>query len=79
MLQENGVTKIIKQYKNYQMIVLFICINYSIPVGKNNRYGHPNKEVVKNLENSKMYRTDLNGSIIFEIVNNKLNIETCIP
>ena len=23
-----------------------ICINYIVPVGKNNRYGHPNKEVL---------------------------------
>ena len=33
--------------------------NYSvISVGKNNRYGHPNKEVLNNLEDSKIYRTD---------------------
>ena len=50
-----------------------------ISVGKNNRYGHPNKEVLENLENSKIYRTDQDGSIIFKIKNNKLNIETCVP
>ena len=34
--------------------------NYSIiSVGKNNRYGHPNKEILNNLEGSKIYRTDL--------------------
>ena len=49
-----------------------------ISVGKNNRYGHPNKEVLNNLENSKIYRTDEDGSIMFEI-NNKLNIETYVP
>ena len=54
--------------------------NYSIiSVGKNNRYGHPNKEVLDNLENSKIYRTDQNGSIMFKIKNNKLKIETCSP
>ena len=50
-----------------------------ISVGKNNRYGHPNKEVLENLKNSKIYRTDIDGSIMFKIKNNKLNIETCSP
>ena len=50
-----------------------------ISVGKNNRYGHPNKEVLENLNNSKIYRTDIDGSIMFKIKNNKLNIEVCIP
>jgi len=54
--------------------------NYSIiSVGKNNRYGHPNKEVLENLEDSKIYRTDEDGSIMFKIKNNKLKIETCSP
>ena len=50
-----------------------------ISVGKNNRYGHPNKEVLDNLKNSKIYRTDQDGSIIFKIKNKKLKIETCSP
>ena len=50
-----------------------------ISVGKNNRYGHPNKEVLDNLEKSKIYRTDQDGSIMFKIKNNKLKIETCSP
>ena len=50
-----------------------------ISVGKNNRYGHPNKEVLDNLNNSKIYRTDQDGSIKFKIQNNKLKIETCSP
>ena len=50
-----------------------------ISVGKNNRYGHPNKEVLNNLEKSKIYRTDQDGSIMFKIKNNKLKIETCSP
>ena len=54
--------------------------NYSIiSVGKNNRYGHPNKETLNNLVNSKIYRTDLDGSIMFKIKNHKLKIETCSP
>ena len=50
-----------------------------ISVGKNNRYGHPNKEVLNNLNNSKIYRTDQDGSIMFKIKNNKLQVETCSP
>ena len=50
-----------------------------ISVGKNNRYGHPNKEVLNNLEKSKIFRTDLDGSIMFKIKNNKLKIETFSP
>ena len=50
-----------------------------ISVGKNNRYCHPNKEVLKNLEDSKIYRTDQDGSIMFKIKNNKLKIEICSP
>ena len=50
-----------------------------ISVGKNNRYGHPNKEVLDNLNKSKIYRTDQDGSIMFKIKNNRLKIETCSP
>ena len=50
-----------------------------ISVGANNRYGHPNKEVLDNLDNSKIYRTDQDGSIMFKIKNDKLKIETCSP
>ncbi len=51
----------------------------TISVGKNNRYGHPNKEILNNLENTKIYRTDQDGSIMFKIGNNKLEIATCPP
>ena len=50
-----------------------------ISVGKKNRYGHPNKEVLDNLNKSKIYRTDQDGSIMFKIKNNRLKIETCGP
>ena len=57
-----------------------ISPKYSIiSVGKNNRYGHPNKEVLDNLDESKIYRTDQDGSIMFKIKNNKLKIESCSP
>ena len=50
-----------------------------ISVGKNNRYGHPNKEVLDSLNDSKIYRTDQDGSIMFKIKKDKLQIETCSP
>ena len=50
-----------------------------ISVGKNNRYGHPNKEVLENLKDSNIYRTDKDGSIMFKIKNNILQVETCSP
>ena len=60
------------------MFINEINPKYSIiSVGKDNRYGHPNKEVLNNLKDSKIYRTDEDGSIMFKIKNGKLNIETC--
>lgn len=50
-----------------------------MPVGKNNRYGHPNNNVLDNLEDSKIYRTEQDGSIMFKIKNNRLQIETYAP
>ena len=50
-----------------------------ISVGKNNRYGHPNDSVLNNLIDSKIYRTDQNGSIMFEILKNQLKIVTYAP
>jgi competence protein ComEC len=49
-----------------------------ISVGKNNKYGHPNKEALDNLKNTKIYRTDKDGNILLKYKNNKLIIETCI-
>ena len=50
-----------------------------ISVGANNKFKHPNKEALDNLNNSKIYRTDLNGSVMIKIKNNKLKIEACSP
>ena len=49
-----------------------------ISVGVNNLYGHPNNEVLNNLEKVVVYRTDYNGSVMFEIEKDKLNIYTCL-
>lgn len=50
-----------------------------ISVGKNNRYGHPKETILNTLKNSKIYRTDLDGSIIFKIKSNSSKIETYSP
>lgn len=50
-----------------------------ISVGKNNRYRHPNKEVLDNLNNSTVFRTDITGTVMFKIKKDKLEIKTCAP
>ena len=50
-----------------------------ISVGKNNKFGHPNKEVVKTLKNSIIYRTDQDGTIEFIINKSDININTYEP
>ena len=47
-----------------------------ISVGKNNRYGHPKESVLSILKNSKIYRTDIDGSIIVNFNKNKYKICT---
>jgi len=56
-------------------VVKSICTNYIVSVGKNNRYGHPNKEVLDILKDSIIYRTDQNGSIEFKICKAGLRIK----
>ncbi len=50
-----------------------------ISVGKNNRYGHPKSSVLGTLSNSKIYRTDLDGSIVIRFNKNGYKIRTCNP
>ena len=50
-----------------------------ISVGKNNRYGHPKDEVLDTLKNSKIYRTDLDGSIEIKLNKNGYKNRTCSP
>ena len=38
-----------------------------ISVGANNKYGHPHKEVLGNLKNSIIHRTDYDGGIVFKL------------
>ena len=50
-----------------------------ISVGKNNRYGHPNKEVIQSLKHSNILRTDIDGSIRFVFRENVVNKFDCKP
>lgn len=50
-----------------------------ISVGKNNRYGHPKDSVLDILNSSKIYRTDLDGSIEIKLSKNGYKIKTCLP
>lgn len=61
-----------------RMFINKINLKYSIiSLVLNNRYGHPNKEVLNDLKQSKVYSTDQDGSIMFKIKNDKLKIKTC--
>lgn len=50
-----------------------------ISVGKNNRYGHPKESVLDILEKSKVYRTDIDGSIEIKLNKNGYKVRTCPP
>lgn len=50
-----------------------------LSVGKKNRYGHPKREVLDILNNSKIYRTDKNGAIEIELSKDKYKVTTCFP
>lgn len=53
--------------------------NSIISVGKNNRYNHPKDEVLETLSNSKIYRTDIDGSIEIKLNKYGYKIRTCPP
>ena len=58
----------------------YINPKYSIiSVGKNNLFGHPNREVLKILEQSEIFRTDKNGSIEFKITKENLLVKYYLP
>lgn len=50
-----------------------------ISVGKNNKFGHPKDEVLDTLKNSKIYRTDIDGSIEIKLNKNGYMIKICTP
>lgn len=47
-----------------------------ISVSENNIYGHPKKGVLETLSNTKIYRTDINGSIEIQLNKNGYKIKT---
>lgn len=54
-----------------------------IGVGKNNKFGHPNKQVLDRIRelNASIFRTDLNGEITIEVNNKskyKIKTKICI-
>jgi len=48
-----------------------------ILVGENNRYGHPKDSVLDTLAKSKIYRTDLDGSIEIKLNNKGYKVDIC--
>ena len=50
-----------------------------ISVGKDNRYNHPSNTVLKLLDKSNVFRTDIDGSIVFKFYKSRLKINTCPP
>ena len=50
-----------------------------ISVGKNNKYGHPKNTVLDILSNSKIYRTDIDGSVKIIFNKNGYEIKTFNP
>ncbi len=49
-----------------------------ISCGENNKYSHPNDEVLERLEEvgAKIFRTDLNGDVVFTFEDEKIKFET---
>ena len=50
-----------------------------ISCGKDNKFNHPNSSILEILKDSKIYRTDYDGSVTFRIKKDKLQIETYTP
>jgi competence protein ComEC len=50
-----------------------------ISAGENNRYGHPNQEVLNRLKDSNIYRTDQQGAITYRFLRNHGTFSTYLP
>lgn len=67
------------QYSSKEEFLDMVKPKYAvISAGKNNNYGHPTKETLNKLmnRNIKLYRTDMNGTIIFTSSGNGISVET---
>ena len=47
-----------------------------ISVGEDNKFKYPSSEVINNLSNSIIFRTDCDGGILIRIKNNELDLRT---
>jgi len=67
------------QYSSKEEFLNMVKPKYAvIEVGKNNSYGHPTKETLNKLmdRNIKIYRTDMDGTIIFSSDGNNISVDT---
>ncbi len=63
-----------------QELIDVIKPKYSlISVGKDNKFGHPRKEVLEVLKHQKILRTDQDGSILFQFKKNGYTVKTYAP
>ena len=68
------------KYSSSKEFIEKVNPRYSIiSVGRNNRYNHPHKEVLDNLKNKKVLRTDQKGTIVFTFKKKKMEINWLSP
>ena len=60
-----------KTSSNKKFINTIIPKYFLISCGKDNKFGHPNQNVLNSLKDSIIYRTDQVGSIMFKIKKSK--------
>ncbi len=67
-----------KTSSHKDFIAMLGCETAIIPVGEDNRYGHPADEIIKTLEsnNIECYRTDIEGTVTIECFTGNYKIST---
>ena len=77
-LEDSDILKVGHNTSSSKEFINSIRPKYSfISVGENNRYDHPKESVLDILNNSKIYRTDLDGSIEIKLNRSGLKISIC--